>query len=94
MYASGTAVTIPAEDLSISFLIDEETVEAGQLNQQIVVQTDSGRSITGNYAFKNALQLSRGPHSRVRLSPATASKKYFWAVAPSACSRSCPQPIS
>ena len=63
MYASGTAVAIPAEDLSISFLIDEETVEAGQLNQQVTVQTDSGRSVTGSYAFKNALQLSRGPHS-------------------------------
>ena len=63
MYASGTAVAIPAENLSISFLIDEETVEAGQLNQQLTVQTESGRSITGNYAFRNALQLSRGPHS-------------------------------
>ena len=63
MYASGTAVAIPAEDLSISFLIDEERVQSGELNQQIAVETSSGKSITGNYGFKNALQLSQGQHS-------------------------------
>lgn len=63
IYASGTAVAIPADDLSISFLIDEERTLAGELNQQATVQTSSGLPATGNYGFRNALQLSRGPHS-------------------------------
>ena len=63
IYASGTAAAIPAEDLSISFLIDEETVQAGELNRQATVQTSSGLPVTGNYGFKNALQLRHGPHS-------------------------------
>ena len=63
LYASGTAVAIPAEDLSISFLIDEERVQAGELNQQSTVRTSSGRSVIGNYAFRNALQLTRSAHS-------------------------------
>ena len=63
LYASGTVVAIPAEKLSISFLIDEERVQAGELNQQSSVRLSSGRSINGNYGFKNALQLTPGAHS-------------------------------
>ena len=63
LYARGTAVAIPSNNLSISFLIDEERVLAGELNEQSTVQVSSFRSVTGNYGFRNALQLTRGPHS-------------------------------
>ena len=63
LYATGTAVATPGSDLSIEFLIDEETVKAGTLNRRQTIDVGSGRSVTGNYGFSNALSVPRGPHS-------------------------------
>ena len=63
LYATGTAVATAGSDLSIEFLIDEDTVKAGTLNRRQTVEVSSGHSITGNYGFSNALNVPRGPHS-------------------------------
>lgn len=75
LYASGTAVSVPSEELSIDFLIDGETVIEGTLNRQVTVRSGQGsgqgsgqasgqgRAVTGNFGFENALNVSVGPHS-------------------------------
>ncbi len=77
LYATGTAVSVPSEELSIDFLIDGEMVIEGTLNRQVTVRsgggsgsgqgagqgTSQGRAVTGNFGFENALNVSVGPHS-------------------------------
>ena len=63
LYATGTAVATPGSDLTIEFLIDENTVKAGTLNRRETIEVGPEQSVTGNYGFSNALNVSRGPHS-------------------------------
>ena len=63
LYATGTAVATQGSDLSIEFLIDEDTVKTGTLNRRETIEISSDLSITGNYGFSNALNVPSGPHS-------------------------------
>lgn len=63
LYATGTAISVPSEELNIDFLVDGETVIEGTLNRQLTVRSGQGRAVTGNFGFENALNVSVGPHS-------------------------------
>ncbi len=63
LYATGTAIAIPSDNLSIEFLIDETTVKRGTLNRQMTIQTSATRSATGAFGFSNALNVPMGSHS-------------------------------
>lgn len=63
LYATGTAIALPNDDLSVEFLIDESTVRQGTLNRQLTIQTSDTRATTGAFGFNNSLNVPAGPHS-------------------------------